>query len=155
MNNKFSRPNAKIHFGGTGKPGVHTKQVKRDEIGDMQITVTLNKDIGRVQILFDRPCDMLALPPDKAYDLAHLILEQVKDKQGGEPVNVTEEKVIGALEFALETNGILGTGQGDARHFAAIMAPSFFQHMASEEVVVSEIGHDAIDERPAGADNDD
>ena len=133
MTNKFGRPDARIKFGNTGKPGVLQKQVKRDEVGELQITVTVDKHTARVQILLDRPCNMLALPPDKAYDLAHLILEHVKDKQGGEPVNITEEKIIDALTFAIVRAGILAEPTDSPGNTAAMMLPYFMQSMAGAE----------------------
>lgn len=128
--NSFKRPDASIKFGNTGKPGSQQKRVKRDEVGELELNVII-ADSGRTRINFNKPLTYLELQPDKAYDLAHLILEHVKDKQGGEPVNITEEKIVDALEFALETNGILSDHQGGYRQHAVIMAVSFMQHMAS------------------------
>lgn len=145
----FKRPDASIKFGSTGKPGSQQKQVKRDEVGELELNVII-ADSGRTRINFNKPLTYLELQPDKAYDLAHLILEHVKDKQGGEPVNVTEEKIIGALAFALERSGV-GARDGDSdltpRRYAALMLPDFMQHMAGE-AGEPEVAAEAVTEAP-------
>lgn len=127
---KFGRPDARIHFGATGKPGVNTRQVQRDEIGDLQLSVSIDTVTSRVKIDFGRPVTFIALPPDNAYDFAHLILEHVKDKQGGEPVNVTEDKIIAALAHTLAVNGLGKKDGTPARDLAAILLPEFMAQMA-------------------------
>jgi len=146
----LNRPHARVHLGPTGKPGIHHKPVVRDEIGDIQLSVSIDAT-GRTRVDFGKPVTYIALPPDKAYDFANLVLEHVKDKQGGEPVNVTEEKIISALAHTLAVNGIGKKGGEPDRDLAAILVPEFMAQMAVdsgvvEEVVVSEIGHDAVAE---------
>jgi hypothetical protein len=129
MTSKFGRPDARIKFGASGKPGSLQKQVKRDEIGELELTVIVS-DAGRTRINFNKPLTYLELQADKAYDLAHLILEHTKDKQGGEPVNVTEEKILDALTYSIVRAGILGEPTESPRNTAAMMLPYFMQSMA-------------------------
>lgn len=130
MSDFSRRPDARIHFGITGKSGVNTRQVQRDEIGDLQLDISIDTVTSRVKIDFGRPVTFIALPPDKAYDFAHLILEHVKDKQGGEPVNVTEEKIIAALAHTLTVNGLGKKDGAPDRDLAVILLPEFMAQMA-------------------------
>jgi hypothetical protein len=136
--NKYGRPDARIHFGRTGKPGTHTKKVTRDETGDMQIEVSTDPVVGSICIKLDRAANMLMLPPDKAYDFAHLILEHVKDRQGGEPVNVTEEKILAALTYAVATIEPDLETDPTASDIAALLLPEFMKHMAGEPAPVED-----------------
>ncbi len=144
---KFGRPDAKVHFGTTGKPNVSTKPVIRDEIGDIQLSVSLDTVSGRTRVDFGKPVTYIALPADKAYDFAHLILEHVKDKLGGEPVNVTEEKILAAIEHALDKSTFIADGAGGARVFAADMLPHFMQAMAGETDTPEKPGVPGLDTR--------
>lgn len=129
---QIGRPQSKIHFGPTGKNITSTKKVTRDEQGELQLTVSLAKD-GDTRIHFGKPVTYISLTPDKAYDFAHLILENVKDKQGGEPVNITEEKILDALAFALAKHGVGVKMEQNARDLAVILAQDFMTAMASGE----------------------
>lgn len=124
------RPHSKIHFGRTGKPNVSTKQVQRDEIGDLDISVKIDAT-GRTRIDFGKPVTYIALTADKAFDFAHLILEHVKDKQGGEPVNVTEEKIAAALSQSLVKLELVDPE--NSNDLAQRMLPYFMVAMAGEE----------------------
>jgi len=143
----FKRPDSKIHFGQTGKPGSLQKQVKRDEIGELELTVIV-ADSGRTRINFNKPLTYLELTSDKAYDFAHLILEHVKDKQGGEPVNVTEEKVADAMERVVVSFGLDAKMAMTSRDLAVVLAEAFMRAMANEPEE-TKAANDAISESQA------
>lgn len=127
----------KVHFGPTGRNLTNLKPIVRDEIGDLQLSVSIDT-LGKTRIDFGKPVTYIALSPDKAYDFAHLVLEHVKDKQGGEPVNVTEEKIIAALEHALVCCGLFGEPKDSPHEIASKMLPYFMQSMAGGETACSE-----------------
>ncbi len=129
----FGRPNTRVVFGTTGKPGNHTKKITRDETGELQLSVGITND-GMTRIDFGKPVTHIALPADKAYDFAHLILEHVKDKQGGEPVNVTEEKILAALEFAIEHNAVSLLANMNTHQQAIAMLPYFMGCIAGADL---------------------
>lgn len=107
------------------------KKVQRDETGELEIAVSLDAE-GNTRVTFGKPITYLALTADKAYDFAHLILEQVKDKQGGEPVNVTEDKIVAALEHALAKHGVGVKMEMPPRDLAIVLTMDFMAHMAGE-----------------------
>ncbi len=107
------------------------RRVVCDEVGELELAVTITAD-GQTKITFGKPITYLSLPPDKAYDFAHLILENTKDKQGGEPVNVTEDKIVAALEHALTKHGVGNKMEMTPRDLAIAMTMDFMLHMAGE-----------------------
>lgn len=125
----FNR-NPRISFG--SRFGGKLKQVKRDETGELELQVTADKNTGAVKVTFGKSITYIELPADKAYDFAHLVLEHTKDKQGGEPVNVTEDKIVAALEHALLKNGIGAKAAMIDRDLAVLLTMDLMRHMAGE-----------------------